>query len=102
MARPKNVLVPSTGNAKAVKPKAKSAEKPAETPVAAQEAPQAPEKPKQYVKVYEVTLDGITKPDGTGEWSGQVTEAELRAGGAAFDWLLGTGRIKEVGMKEVQ
>lgn len=103
MARPKKVLVPATsdtGKGLINETIRKAVAQPL-PPVAAQETPQAPVKAKEYVKVYTVQLDGILKPDGTGEWSGEVTEAELRAGGAAFDWLLGTGRIKETSVREV-
>ena len=48
-------------------------------------------------QVFTVTVDGILRPDGQGEWQGRVSRGDLEAGGANVDWLIQSGAIIDEG-----
>ena len=48
-------------------------------------------------QLFTITVDGILKPDASGEWQGQVTRGELEAGGADVAWLIQSGAIVDEG-----
>lgn len=48
-------------------------------------------------QLFTITVDGILRPDGDGEWRGRVTRGELESAGANVDWLIQSGALVDEG-----